>query len=326
MACDRTRAAGILFSACLLASCGYVGEPLPPALNIASPVSDLRAIEIGDHFKIDFTIPPLTTEGLVINRLGTVDLRIGAGTAPFNADRWSETATQVPVNADRTGPVHVDVPVAAWVGQEVVIGVRVINPKGRASGWSNLLSTRVASPVPTPANVVAKSDPQGVRLEWTSGERSFRILRKGPEDKQAAQIGVSEKPEYVDATAHFGTAYQYEVQALHDGAESEVAAPVSLTPRDVFPPAVPGGLNAIAGIGAIELTWDRNTESDLKGYKIYRALSGTAALELLSDVLDTPAYTDRQIEAGKRYRYAVTAIDQNGNESKQCAAVEVTAP
>jgi hypothetical protein len=316
----------ILPAACLLVACGYVGEPLPPALNIASPITDLRVVELGNRLVADFTIPPLTTEGLVINRLGTVDLRIGPGTSPFDPERWAETAVQAPVAADKTGPVHAEVPVARWVGQEVVIGVRVINPKGRASGWSNLVTLRVVPPVPAPSDVAARPDPQGVRITWTSAERSFRIFRKGPGDREAAEAGVSDKPEYVDATARYGTTYEYSVQALDGAAASEITAPVAVTPRDVFPPAVPSGLSAIAGIGAIELTWDRNTEPDLKGYRVYRGVGASGQLKAVADLVDTPAYSDRQVETGKPYRYAVSAIDQAGNESPLSAAVEVTAP
>jgi hypothetical protein len=323
---SRARAAVTLLAACLLAACGYVGEPLPPALNIASPVTDLRVVELGDRLVVDFTIPPLTTEGLVLTRLGSVELRIGPGTSPFDPDRWSESAAQWPVAADKTGPVHTDVPVARWVGQEVVIGVRVINPKGRPSGWSNLVSMRIAAPVPTPSDVAARSDPRGARITWSSPEHSFRIFRKGPGDKEAVQAGTSDKPEYVDATAQYGTTYEYSVQALAGAAESEMTGPVAVTPRDVFPPAVPSGLSAIAGIGAIELTWDRNTEPDLKGYRVYRTPAASGKFEPVADFVDTPAYSDRQVETGKQYRYAVSAIDLAGNESPMSTAVEITAP
>jgi fibronectin type 3 domain-containing protein len=43
-------------------------------------------------------------------------------------------------------------------------------------------------------------------------------------------------------------------------------------------------------------------------------------------LLEAPAASDRGIETGRRYRYAVTAVDQKGNESARSAAVEVVAP
>jgi fibronectin type 3 domain-containing protein len=41
---------------------------------------------------------------------------------------------------------------------------------------------------------------------------------------------------------------------------------------------------------------------------------------------EAPSYSDRQIEAGRKYRYTVSAFDKAGNESKQSAEVEVAAP
>ena len=35
----------------------------------------------------------------------------------------------------------------------------------------------------------------------------------------------------------------------------------------------------------------------------------------VGDLVETPAYSDHAVESGKRYRYAVSAVDQLGNES-----------
>ena len=43
---------------------------------------------------------------------------------------------------------------------------------------------------------------------------------------------------------------------------------------DTFPPAVPVGLMAVAGVNSIELAWQRNTEDDFAGYQVYRSTDG----------------------------------------------------
>lgn len=318
---------GLLLPLVLIFSgCGYIGDPLPPALNIASPIRDLRAIEYGDQLMVAFTIPPLTTEGLVLKRVGTVDLRIGIGPDPFKIEKWADAAHKLPVSAvAQTGPVEVEIPVGGWTGKEVVIGARVVNPKGRASAWSNVVAVKVVSPVPVPTGIKAESAQQGAKLSWSSPEHSFRVFRKGPADKEPVLLGSTETPEYTDATAQFGTTYQYQIQALEDKAESVISAPASLTPADTFPPAAPTGLTAVPGIGSIELVWERNTEPDLRGYRVYRAPEG-GQFQVVAPMVDTPAYSDHQIESGKKYRYAVSAIDQAGNESPKSAAVEAAAP
>ncbi len=138
-------------------------------------------------------------------------------------------------------------------------------------------------------------------------------------------LATASRTEYADTTTQFGTAYEYLVQALQDRAESEISQPVSITPRDVFPPAVPAGLSAVGGVGSIELVWERNTDADLRGYRVYRAAE-SGSLERIAEFTEAPAYSDRQVQAGKKYRYAVSALDIDENESKLSDAVEVTAP
>ena len=105
-------------------------------------------------------------------------------------------------------------------------------------------------------------------------------------------------------------------------AESEASNIQSLTPIDTFPPAAPTGLHASVAAGSIELTWQQNTESDLAGYIVYRAV-GNGAFERLAQVAEIPSYSDHAVEAGKTYRYAVSAIDRANNESGRSEAVEV---
>ena len=56
---------------------------------------------------------------------------------------------------------------------------------------------------------------------------------------------------------------------------------------------------------SIELNWERNTEGDLNGYRVYRA-EGNGAMEKIADVSVVPSYSDRKVEAGKTYRYSVS--------------------
>src|SRR5262245_52516776 len=88
----------ILF--CALTGCGYVGDPLPPALHIPEKVTDLRVVQRGDRVFIEFTLPQLTTEGLPIRKIGGIDLRAGAVEPPFSADRWMSSAKPLPATVN----------------------------------------------------------------------------------------------------------------------------------------------------------------------------------------------------------------------------------
>jgi fibronectin type 3 domain-containing protein len=46
-------------------------------------------------------------------------------------------------------------------------------------------------------------------------------------------------------------------------------------------------------------------------------------MEKVADVSVVPSYSDRKVEAGKTYRYSVSAVDQAGNESPRSATVDV---
>ncbi len=115
------------------------------------------------------------------------------------------------------------------------------------------------------------------------------------------------------------------MEAFHDKTVSEIAGPVSVTPKDIFPPAVPTGLTASIGIGSIEMAWERNTEPDFKEYRISRA-EGSGAFVQIAAGLEAPTYSDRNVESGKHYRYRITAVDQSGNASEPSNPVEATAP
>ena len=315
----------VLFGSALLAiGCGYVGNPLPPAVNIPLPVTDMKAAQIGDRMIVEFTQPVATTEGLQIKRLGGVDVRVGRKPEPFVAAAWSEKAKPVDAKLSETGAMKVQVPVLEWVGQDVVIGVRTTNLKGKPSAWSNFVSLHVAAPPAVPAGLKAESDPAGARLTWTGSSPAYRVFRKLPDDKDGAQIGEPTEASFRDETAEYDKKYVYWVVAVDGGARSAESATIEFTPLDTFAPVAAAGLTAIIGPVSVELAWESNTEADLRGYRVYRSVAGGAP-ERLAEVA-SPAFSDKKLVAGKRHSYTVTAIDKHDNESPRSAVVEVDVP
>jgi len=183
--------------------------------------------------------------------------------------------------------------------------------------------------LPAPAaapleNVTREAVPEGIRIRWSDpGVAKFRIFRAVGEN-QPAQLATSDEPAYLDTTAEYGKTYKYYVQAIHDKTESLVAESEPLTPVDTFAPGVPSGLTVSAAVASVELAWERDTEPDLKGYRIYRAV-GDGPFELLAEV-DVPTYSDTKVESGKSYRYRITAFDQLNNTSAPSAEVGAKLP
>jgi len=298
-----------------LAACGYIGNPLPPALDIPSAVTDLRAAEYGDRILVEFTIPMLTTEGLPLKSVRSVDLYAGPANSTFNAGTWAETAKKYSVPGSEAGPYAFDqVPVGDWVGKSIVLGVRATGPKGKVSAWSNFVPLNVGPPLATPTKPVAENTKDGVKLTWMGSGPRYRVFR-WTGDAQPAPIAETDQPEYLDGSAQFDTQYNYIVMAI-DGEtrRSVVSETATVTPKDVFPPAVPTGITAAAGNNSIELAWVRNTEADFRGYNVYRA-EGAADFQKIASLIEAPVFSDAKIEAGKMYRYEISAVDLLGNES-----------
>ena len=310
--------------------CGYIAEPLPPLMNVPGRGENVTAVQRGASIIAHVTLPTLTTEGVVIKQSLRLDLRIGPkASGPFNADAWAAGAEPAGGATTANGVAEYKIPATEWIGKQVAIAVKIIGANGRDAGWSIPAELTVVAPPEQPRDLSAEAAPQGVRLTWQGTGSGFAVLRRGPEEKDYQALGRSDKPEYIDATAEFGKPYSYLVQSVvkvGDGeAQSELSNEAAITPVDTFAPAAPAGLTAVPSTASIELVWERNAEPNVVGYRVYRAVGG-GAFAPLADAVVLPAYSDRKIEAGKTYRYAVSAVKSNKKESKMSEAVEVAAP
>jgi len=324
----RTLAVIVCASFCaLMAGCGSIGEPLYPALKIPARVVDLAVGERGPNLDFDFTIAPLTTEGVALKEIGSVDLRLGPSPSNgFNLGDWLATSTRVDVaTPDKPGPVHAELPVANFVDKDILVAVRVTNPKGRDVGWSDFKAIHVEQPLATPADLHVAATAKGVELTWRApGISEFRIFRKTELQPRPAVLATATESPYVDISAEYGKTYQYSVQGVHGKVESKVAGPESITPVDAFAPEIPSGLTASVGLGAVELAWTRNAEPDFKEYRVLRSEEG-GPFVVIARGLNAPTYSDRTIQSGKHYRYEVSASDELGNLSMPSPPVEIVA-
>ncbi len=312
-----------------LGGCGYIGEPLPPLMNVPGRGENLAAVQRGSTLIVHVTLPSLTTEGVVIKQSLRLDLRIGPKPAGSpRIDTWAESAKAVGGATVANSIAEYHIPATEWTGKQVLIAVKVVGANGRDAGWSPPVELTVVPPPEQPRDLTAEAVAQGVRLTWLGRESSFVILRRGPEEHDYSEVGKSPKPEYIDTTAQFGKHYSYMVQALvkvgQGEAQSDLSKEAAITPLDTFAAAAPAGLAAVPSTASIELVWERNGEPNVVGYRVYRAL-GSGNLERLADTV-LPAYSDRKIETGKTYRYAVSAVKRNQVESKLSEPVEVNAP
>lgn len=329
-------ACAALLGACRIIGPGYIGPIQPPALDIPVPVNDLGAIQFGDEIIAGFSIPDRTTEGLPLKSLRAVDLYAGPnGPTAGDPNAWMRTATHYSVTAQASVPARAaggdlmpgafkrSFPAQAWIGKDLVLRVRATGPKGRLSQWSLPFSMSVIAPLMRPTGVTVDSRKDGVRLTWQGSGPKYHVLRAaGTEMLQP--LTDTDKAEYLDESAQFGTPYQYLIVAFTDDRHQSLASdplPKPITPVDVFPPEVPAGLTVTVGVNAIELQWEINTEADFRGYNVFRSIDN-GPFERVASLIPAATYHDTDVQPGKTYRYQVSAADLLNNESNRSSPVE----
>lgn len=101
----------------------------------------------------------------------------------------------------------------------------------------------------------------------------------------------------------------------YDGSGKAIAsANVGILPSLDEVPAIPTGLR-VTGMGReAALAWNVNSEPDLAGYNVYWMVNN-AWTRLNPATVTDAVYTVEGLSFGTPYVFAVTAVDQNGNES-----------
>lgn len=103
----------------------------------------------------------------------------------------------------------------------------------------------------------------------------------------------------------------------------EITAPGT----DTLPPARPTGLRVDAAQdGYVVLHWNANTEADLRGYLLHRADGPVPAPFRIIDSTGGHDVIDTVDDYTQLYRYVVTAVDRDGNESAPSDTVATLSP
>lgn|GEM_PF-816678 len=112
--------------------------------------------------------------------------------------------------------------------------------------------------------------------------------------------------------------YEVAIAALTDDDFESPAVFAYQTPKSI--PRKPLNFAAKPKKNSILLTWFSNKEIDLKGYKIYKAEENSENYQVVlfddkNYTIDT-FYIDKDIVKTKFYKYKITAVDFDGNESE----------
>lgn len=367
-----TKPLALLALCMLLAGCAQTGAPLPPSLELPKPPSDLRAVRKGNSVALTWSEPTLTTDHESLRSLGATRICRSAGadmTACENPVASVPPPTITPKKSAHKSPARQSTPqtftdtlppsaLSDNPEAELTYAVEVLNRAARGAGPSNRVHIPANITLSAPADLAAQPNEDGVLLTWTSTgapaasfgtQFRYRIYRR--DENAGKEMVAGEVPVGVAGPVHFLDAIEWERTYLYritavsivsrSGGDVQVEGDDSPTVRvvahDVFPPAVPAGLQAVySGEGQkpfIDLIWAPVASADLAGYNVFHSEADAegkttvnAAVKLNSELVKAPSYRDSSVSSGKTYVYAVSAVDARGNESARSDEASETVP
>lgn len=335
----------------VLVACANPGVPVPPSLEVPTPVRDLRAVRKGDNVYLSWTVPTRTTEQQSVRHAGTT--RVCRSLSPV-VKQCGIPVKEFLISAPKdfgkgptpTTATYVDtLPITPNVSarDEITYGVEVLNNYSRSAGLSNQVKVSLLPALPPPDGFRAEIAADGVHISWTCPSsnpslvqglqyrvRVFRHLEGTQTDINAGEGGLTacQQPQVVDQGFEWGKSYEYHASVItvssEDGhpqieVEGDDTPTVKVVAHDTFPPAAPLALQAVfSGAGQqpfIDLVWTPNTEADLAGYSVYRHEEGKLPVKINADLVKAPAYRDTHVQSGKSYFYSIAAVDLRGNQS-----------
>ena len=347
----------------MFTACATIGPPQPPSLDLPKPPTDLRAVRKGDRVILTWTAPSTTTDRQRVRSVGPTRIcralepelthcETPVGDAPAQA--MAATAQSSAQNVSRSytdslgATLQSDNP-----SSFVTYAVEVLNAGGRGAGLSNQVRVSLVRTLPPAREFAARVTSQGVVLTWANDVpparsaavhyvyRVYRRLEGSADQILAGQLPASRDPilTLTDSNIEWQKTYEYHAETVTVAAQEnkpEIQVEGTDTPEikvfadDVFPPAVPSGLQAVSsGPGQktfVDLVWAPVTDVDLDGYNVYRREEGGAPVKVNASLLKTPAHRDESVVAGKSYLYSVSAVDVRGNESTRSEEAGETVP
>ena len=347
----------------MLAACATVGPPQPPSLELPKPPSDLRAVRKGDHVTLTWTLSAVTTDRQIVHSFGPTRICRGleaeltqcgkpVGETPAHAVAVEAKSSKQKPAGSYTDSLSAQLQSEAPSGF-ITYAIEVLNADGRGAGLSNQVRVSLTRTLPPPRDFAAYVTGQGVVLTWTSDlapgsaqgvryvYRVYRCIEGGQQRILAGEVAAGSERSFTltDSSVEWEKTYEYRAETVSVMAqenkpevqiEGDDSPEIKVFAHDVFPPAVPAGLQAVfSGPGQqpfIDLIWAPVTDVDLDGYNVYRHEEGAAPVKVNAEPLKTPAYRDASVVSGKNYFYSVSAVDVRGNESARSDEVSETVP
>jgi hypothetical protein len=347
--------------------CGSPGAPAPPSLRLPTPVSDLTAVRTDGSVRLDWTMPTRTTDRMALKHpvqaricrkveggqctvVSTVSSDPGkpahyTDVLPADLTHGSVRLLSYEVDllnyaqksAGRSAPAFT----AAGASPATVTGLTAqVQRDGVLLSWHPAIESPASGPPPPPTSMLFRITRvrQNVPAMQATASRSAEKPAPAVQLLAVHSSAAVDPGHALDHDAALNQQYRYTVERVASfhlsghivEVQGQPSDPVVIATTDVFPPAVPQDLAAVADEagGAIDLSWTPDTDGDLAGYAVYRrdVAAGLPAQRISSASLATPDFRDTGAQRGHTYAYSVSAIDTSGNESARSGEAVETLP
>ena len=216
--------------------------------------------------------------------------------------------------------------------------IKGINFFGEESDPSNII-TSYCSPaiisIPLIDSILVVEN-RRVKIKWrmgneteTSSPKSYILMRS--EKDNGIYKGIFESKDkliFVDANPLASNFYK--VGAITYNNDTIYSYSRMATIIDTIPPLIPLGFKAkVDKNGNVKFLWNKNKETDLQGYKLFKANSlNEEFVQLNNKFIKDTFYNDKLNlkTLSKKIYYSLAVSDNNYNSSLKCNAIEVKRP
>jgi hypothetical protein len=321
-----------------LVSCGRKAVPLPPIIEVPETTSDLWGFQDGNEILLGWSYPQLTRGGQPLNDLTQVEVwrlllspgqeQIGGGptgeelrrqlmlTRGKLAARLEGKSLQDATRGNQL-TFHEKLPEVApgTAPPTLWYAVRSRRKDGTPSALSNFKVWQPKPIPPTPTDLDAKPQADGIALTWASVPgMGYLVERRGSKVapwEAASPVGI-DKAAFLDTKAEQGHSWLYRVRSVLNMAASVPSVEIEVQYPDIYPPPAVTSFLCLPEPGAVRLRWDASPEPKVR-YKIFRR-QGEGDWDHLEEAFKGTEFTDASPPSGE-VEYAVKAMDAVGNQS-----------